>query len=678
MKEKGKRLTSVILFLILSLTMSFTAIPVFAENLNRGENNIVPEVLESFETDNVDLYATEKDENIGLETIHTEEVMPSVSPREVEATANPTLAASESASFTFVRRDESELAVNFEDVTSPLGLNGTPAEVGVWIFKSYFIGWSDNKNYAKEGTGHLFYETATVQDVLATGLTSGTKLYALYGNTGTMNDINTLTKVTINNNVSAEDFVSPGNPQKTGDETTAIYETDAGDYEIKVLESDFSMNPFISAAIYKDSWVGALDNGSSWNQLKTKKGNVTVVDLHVHLDNRLVLPDEFELTFHSYTFRPFYIFSAMKADGSPVADNEDYLYIGVDQTGDGNYEGVMNRIENNNPDTTFRTKSYILDANGNKVPVYDYVIRTRTRVGYDLKGNKISPVTMEQIQSGMKLSLKGATFKVPNNVAKEIADKNAEPIKISGLIDGLVKGRYWGSVNSEEEILDFKKLVNPTVTFMNESTNYANVEVQKGQAIDTDELNDQSMPPNPTKEKYTFKEWNTKEDGSGDKFTGTSLVNEDMTVYAIYNLNATIINHAPIVEVIDKTITVGDELDLKTLITKAEDKEDGPNLVDLVVIDKASFDNTKVGKYEITFSLTDKGGARVTKKAIVTVEPKEKPPANPLDNKPTKPSTIIKTPITDDTSNLWLYSAVLGLSLALVVSIIFNKRRNNE
>ncbi|KXG91124.1 InlB B-repeat-containing protein [Fannyhessea vaginae] len=33
---------------------------------------------------------------------------------------------------------------------------------------------------------------------------------------------------------------------------------------------------------------------------------------------------------------------------------------------------------------------------------------------------------------------------------------------------------------------------------------------------------------------YTFKEWNTKEDGKGEKFTGASVVNGDMTVYAIY------------------------------------------------------------------------------------------------------------------------------------------------
>ena len=46
------------------------------------------------------------------------------------------------------------------------------------------------------------------------------------------------------------------------------------------------------------------------------------------------------------------------------------------------------------------------------------------------------------------------------------------------------------------------------------------------------------MPADPSKAGYTFKEWNTAMDGSGTKFTGSTLVNEDVTVYAIYTKNA--------------------------------------------------------------------------------------------------------------------------------------------
>ena len=72
-----------------------------------------------------------------------------------------------------------------------------------------------------------------------------------------------------------------------------------------------------------------------------------------------------------------------------------------------------------------------------------------------------------------------------------------------------------------------------TVTFK-DGDKTQTVKVETGKAIDTDALTDQSMPNDPTKAGYTFKEWNTKEDGKGEKFTGASVVNGDMTVHAIY------------------------------------------------------------------------------------------------------------------------------------------------
>ena len=73
-----------------------------------------------------------------------------------------------------------------------------------------------------------------------------------------------------------------------------------------------------------------------------------------------------------------------------------------------------------------------------------------------------------------------------------------------------------------------------TVTFKDDDKTHATVKVETGKAINTDALADESMPKNPTKTGYTFKEWNTKEDGKGDAFTEASIVNSDITVYAIY------------------------------------------------------------------------------------------------------------------------------------------------
>ena len=80
------------------------------------------------------------------------------------------------------------------------------------------------------------------------------------------------------------------------------------------------------------------------------------------------------------------------------------------------------------------------------------------------------------------------------------------------------------------------KQIRSTVTFKNGDKTQT-VKVETGKAIDSDALTDQSMPKNPTKDGYTFKEWNTKADGKGTAFTGKTTVNSDTTVYAIFTKN---------------------------------------------------------------------------------------------------------------------------------------------
>ena len=116
------------------------------------------------------------------------------------------------------------------------------------------------------------------------------------------------------------------------------------------------------------------------------------------------------------------------------------------------------------------------------------------------------------------------------------------------------------------------------------------------------------------------------------------------------------LNESPQLEVSDKEIMVGEDLDLKSLIIKAIDKEDG-DLKDKVVIDKGKFDNNKVGIYEIIYKLTDSKGASVTKKATVKVYEKNK--------KMKLPKTSI--------SNASILMPILS-----TISIIFLKKRKNK
>ena len=157
------------------------------------------------------------------------------------------------------------------------------------------------------------------------------------------------------------------------------------------------------------------------------------------------------------------------------------------------------------------------------------------------------------------------------------------------------------------------------VTFRNGDSEYGKVKVENGKTIDGDDLTNESMPQNPTKSGYTFKEWNTKKDGKGTSFTGKTVVNEDMTVYAIYSMNAATMNEAPTLEVKDKTIKQGEALDLNSLVVSAKDKEDGDLIKAVKLIDDGGFNKDKVGKYTVIFKVTDKDGASATKRAVVTV-----------------------------------------------------------
>lgn len=107
-----------------------------------------------------------------------------------------------------------------------------------------------------------------------------------------------------------------------------------------------------------------------------------------------------------------------------------------------------------------------------------------------------------------------------------------------------VKDSNGATVKATAKVTVKEKVVKPdptpeptqnTVTFINGDKEYAKVKVENGKSISGDALYTESMPKNPAKEGYVFKEWNTQSDGKGTAFTGDTIVNKDMKVYAIYD-----------------------------------------------------------------------------------------------------------------------------------------------
>ena len=184
-------------------------------------------------------------------------------------------------------------------------------------------------------------------------------------------------------------------------------------------------------------------------------------------------------------------------------------------------------------------------------------------------------------------------------------------------------GTQYCSTNHTFVVFPKWEVAGYTVTFMNGNTQYKQVKVQENNSIDSDEWTDQSMPQDPTKDGFTFKGWNTQADGLGSKFLASTKVSGDLTVYSIFK------DYPPVITVQNKTITEGDSLDLNSLVVSATDQEDGDLKNKVQITNNGGFDNSKVGSYKITFSVTDKGGASATAAATVTVTKKPTPPTPP-------------------------------------------------
>ncbi|RIY23305.1 InlB B-repeat-containing protein, partial [Gardnerella vaginalis] len=96
-------------------------------------------------------------------------------------------------------------------------------------------------------------------------------------------------------------------------------------------------------------------------------------------------------------------------------------------------------------------------------------------------------------------------------------------------------GTQYCSTNHTFVVFPKWEVAGHTVTFMDGDTQYAQVKVQDNKSISGDEWTDQSMPANPTKTGFTFNGWYQGKNGTGDAFTGDTVVaNSDMTVYASY------------------------------------------------------------------------------------------------------------------------------------------------
>ncbi|NSX31270.1 MULTISPECIES: InlB B-repeat-containing protein [Gardnerella] len=168
----------------------------------------------------------------------------------------------------------------------------------------------------------------------------------------------------------------------------------------------------------------------------------------------------------------------------------------------------------------------------NTDPLYDGVFLLRAqwnaKVSFDANGGAFSNAK----QKISALRRQGLKIKI-------LAAPTREDYQFLNWVDAAGKAYKPGdmyTLNANTAFTAQWKQIRSTVTFK-DGDKTQTVKVETGKAIDMDALKDQSMPKNPTKDGYTFKEWNTKADGKGTAFTGKTIVNSDTTVYAIFTKN---------------------------------------------------------------------------------------------------------------------------------------------
>ena len=104
------------------------------------------------------------------------------------------------------------------------------------------------------------------------------------------------------------------------------------------------------------------------------------------------------------------------------------------------------------------------------------------------------------------------------------------------------------------------------------------------------------------------------------RVTDSQGASSTKTITVIVNPKMEALNEVPVINAVDKILTVGDTFDVKKDVT-ASDAEDG-NLTDKIEVIRNEVDTGKAGIYEVTYKVTDSQGASSTKTILVTVNPK--------------------------------------------------------
>ena len=143
----------------------------------------------------------------------------------------------------------------------------------------------------------------------------------------------------------------------------------------------------------------------------------------------------------------------------------------------------------------------------------------------------------------------------------------------------------------------------------------------------------------------------------------------DIKIILTVNSKIEVLNEAPVIQAEDKTLTVGDKFNAKDDV-QATDAEDGDITKNIEVINN-NVDTSKAGTYVVTYRVTDKDGASVTKTITVMVIKKEiEKPTIDNDNS-NQTGSAAKT---SDMTNMTTWITLMIISLGLLAGAVAGRK----
>lgn len=432
-----------------------------------------------------------------------------------------------------------------DETISDIATNrGEPLDSGGYFDKKYFIGWSDVSNYATNKSAKLYYGNEPVSrliednvSILYPAFLSAIGAYSYLGS-------NTLH---INYGKTDMDTVPDSAIDKVKD-------TDLGDHDIKLyfdetkndytlkLESSFTMNKTIAHWLYGGNGSSIMTNTQGDQGSSAERAKYTHVDLNVTIPNEVDVPDELNLTFVGSYFQPYMALDTATRNKFEIKE----------VTGSEKWN-LTELVSNSSPSVTFTIKN----PNKSRKITLRTIVRTNTGFG----GKVIPRLSAKDIENEKMKFISNTDLTISKNKALDML-KASKTTKITGNVNGYavlsvlsrsipkLEAKTPISISYSASSVKFDKnsaalgdtgaqdLGKSNVAYNGSlKGDSLNDGVKPAAGVEGDTIADSPAPFIVGGVTYTFKEWNTKADGTGNKFDENTPVTEPITVYAIYSNN---------------------------------------------------------------------------------------------------------------------------------------------